>query len=58
MVRLPPMFDFPTVLQGLLLAQEAQLQALLAWQKAIAALNQELFDEWVCRWGGGVPIDA
>ena len=30
----------------------------LTWQNAIASCNQELWDEWVCRWGGGAPFDA
>ena len=56
--ELDPMFDAWALLQGVLLAQQSQLEALLSWQKAIVSANQELWDEWVCRWGGGVPIDA
>ena len=56
--QLQPMFDVSALLQGLLLAQQSQLDALLAWQKAVVSVNQELWNEWVCRWGGGVPIDA
>ena len=25
---------------------------------SLAALQQDWWDEWVCRWGGGVPIDG
>jgi len=39
-------------------AQRLQLEALLTWQQSLASLQQELWDEWVCRWGGGVPIDG
>lgn len=56
--ELQPMFDVSALVQGLLRAQQAQLDAVLAWQKAVVSVNQELWDEWVCRWGGGVPIDA
>lgn len=56
--ELQPMLDVPALFQGLLLAQQAQLDAVLAWQKAFVSVNQEIWDEWVCRWGGGVPIDA
>jgi hypothetical protein len=56
--ELQPMFDVSALLQGLLQAQQSQLDALLAWQHAFVSVNQELWDEWVCRWGGGVPIDA
>jgi hypothetical protein len=45
-------------LDGLMRTQHAQLEALATWQHSIAAINQELWDEWVCHWGGGVPIDA
>ena len=56
--ELQPIFDVSALVQGLLRAQQAQLDAVLAWQKAVVSANQELWDEWVCRWGGGVPIDA
>jgi hypothetical protein len=38
--------------------QAAQLAALLSWQEALFAIQNELWDEWACRWAGGVPIDA
>ena len=41
-----------------MLAQQNQFENLTAWQKAIAAFNQDLFDRWVCRFGGGVPLDG
>lgn len=53
-----PLFDPAALLQGLLLVQQSQLEVVLAWQRAIASLQQELWDEWLCRWGGGAPIDA
>jgi len=52
-------FAWPNVIaESLMQAQRVQLEALIAWQKSIAAVNQELWDEWVSRWAGGVPIDA
>ena len=54
-----PTFAFPLAfVETAMQAQQAQLEALMAWQQSIAALNKELWDEWVCRWGGGAPIDA
>jgi hypothetical protein len=38
--------------------QRLQLDAWLSWQKSLADSGQELFDEWSCRFGGGVPIDG
>jgi hypothetical protein len=39
-------------------AQRLPWELLAAWQRAWLALQQELVDEWVCRWAGGVPIDG
>jgi hypothetical protein len=39
-------------------AQHSQYQVFAAWAKALAAVNQELWDQWVCRFGGGVPLDG
>jgi hypothetical protein len=38
--------------------QREQLDALLRWQLMLIDMQREAFDQWVCRWGGGVPIDA
>jgi hypothetical protein len=42
----------------LVLTQQAQVDVLLTWQQTVAAIQQEMWDEWVSRWAGGVPIDA
>lgn len=42
----------------ILLAQSQQLQMLAAWQRSIGATQQELMDQWICRFGGGVPLDG
>ncbi|RZL92730.1 MAG: hypothetical protein EOP82_09340 [Variovorax sp.] len=39
-------------------AQRNQYQMLAAWQKSLCAVNQDLWDQWVCRFGGGVPLDG
>lgn len=38
--------------------QQSLAQALLAWQRASLANAQEVYDEWLCRFGGGVPFDG
>ena len=54
-----PMLDLQNaILQGLVQAQQAQLQMLTVWQQPFAAVNQELWDQWISRFGGGVPIDG
>ena len=42
----------------LLQAQQRQAQILMMWQKSMAAASQDLWDRWVCRFGGGVPLDG
>jgi hypothetical protein len=54
----PPFVPSMAIVAGLMRAQRVQLEALESWQQSIAAINQELWDEWVCHWGGGAPIDA
>lgn len=39
-------------------AQLMQLQMLLSWQRDVYAAMQEARDQWVARFGGGLPIDA
>jgi len=43
---------------SLVQAQCIQLQALAAWQRSCIAVNQELRDQWIARFGGGVPLDG
>jgi hypothetical protein len=38
-------------------AQRMQLEAALAWQQPLAAIGQELWDEWAVRFAGGAPIE-
>lgn len=41
-----------------MLAQSSQNEQLATCQKAIEAYRKDLFDQWVCRFGGGVPLDG
>ena len=45
-------------MENLLQAQRSHYQMLAEWQQSLAAVNQELWDQWVCRFGGGVPLDG
>ncbi|MDR6537590.1 hypothetical protein [Variovorax soli] len=54
-----PVLDWQTaIIQSLMQAQQMQLQMLAAWQQPFATVNRELWDQWVCRFGGGVPLDG
>ena len=52
-------FEWQAAAIGTLLqAQQRQAGILLMWQKSMAAVGQDLWDRWVCRFGGGVPLDG
>jgi hypothetical protein len=42
----------------LMQAQRNQYQVLAAWEKTVGTVNQDLWDQWVCRYAGGVPLDG
>jgi hypothetical protein len=44
--------------ESLMMMQALQLDVLLFWQKSMVDFNRELWDQWTCRWAGGVPIDG
>lgn len=46
------------VAESLLQAQRGQWEMLAAWQRSVGAAQQELRDQWFCRFGGGVPLDG
>lgn len=52
------MLPFAGMLQAAAELQRLQWEAAMAWYGAIADAQQEAWDEWVCRFAGGVPIDA
>ncbi len=57
----PALFDpgvATAAAKALLDAQRLQFDLLLGWQRACREAQQELFDEWVSHWGGGVPLDG
>ena len=43
---------------GLAQAQQLQAQALIGWQATMMGIGKEAWDEWQCRFAGGVPIDG
>ena len=53
-----PLSGWNAIVEGLLQVQRAQLQALIAWQQAIALVQREASGAWHCRRAGGAPIDA
>jgi hypothetical protein len=58
-INLQPLLDlFTTWTQNLFALQRAQIDAVGSWQASITAMHQELWDEWVSRWAGGVPLDG
>jgi hypothetical protein len=53
------MLAWPAVLaQSLCQMQRAQFDAISAWQQTVGGLGQEMWDEWVAHWGGGVPLEG
>ncbi|WP_286565373.1 hypothetical protein [Variovorax brevis] len=51
-------FDWQRAALGLALqTQQGQVQALCAWQDAAGEIYRDMWDRWICRFGGGVPID-
>lgn len=60
---LPPtlLFDLGTThaaFDAWIKVQQQQLDTLMAWQRSVADLQQDLWDQWICHWGGGVPLDG
>jgi hypothetical protein len=46
------------ITESMLHAQRGQWEMLAGWQRAIGAMQEELRDQWVYRFGGGVPLDG
>ena len=38
--------------------QRLQWDALAAWQRSFATFNEDFWEQWACRYAGGIPIDA
>ena len=49
-----PTFSLDTFLR----TQQAQWDAWNAWQQSLLAWNKDLWEQWACRFAGGVPIDG
>ena len=45
-------------LQPLVDAQRLQWNALLDWQRSLATMNGDLWDQWAVRFMGGAPLDG
>jgi hypothetical protein len=43
---------------SLLAAQREQWELMAAWQRSVGAMQREVMDRWICRFGGGVPLDG
>ena len=58
--RIPPGFAdaLAVAAESVVELQCAQLNTLLAWQRSLAAIHQEMWDVWLFHWAGGAPIDA
>ena len=39
-------------------AQRLQWEGLVAWQRTLATVQKDVWDQWICRYGGGVPLDG
>ncbi|OUM00981.1 hypothetical protein A8M77_18635 [Variovorax sp. JS1663] len=38
--------------------QRNQFQIYTQWLRSVGAMNQDAWDQWACRFGGGVPLDG
>lgn len=48
----------PSLLDAAIRLQQLQLDTWLAWQQGWADAAAEIYDEWACRFAGGIPIDG
>lgn len=44
--------------RSMFLVQRRQWEMLTAWQRATGAVQRQFTDQWICRFGGGVPLDG
>lgn len=44
--------------KGLMLAYLYQCEWLATWQRTLGATPRECMDQWMGRYGGGVPLDG
>jgi hypothetical protein len=54
-----PLGAWPVALvETCLRMQRFQWDALSAWQRSFATFNEDFWEQWACRYAGGIPIDA
>ncbi len=46
------------VCKSLMLVSLYQWEWLAAWQRTLGATPRECMNQWICRFGGGVPLDG
>lgn len=57
--NIDPIATWPSALaQSCLQMQQLQWEALTAWQQSFATFSKDFWEQWACRYAGGVPIDA
>lgn len=47
-----------TFARGWLQMQQLQWAALGAWQQSFTTFGKDFWEQWACRYAGGIPIDA
>jgi hypothetical protein len=55
---LDPLGVWPIMLAESARMQKLQWDALSAWQQNFALFNKDFWEQWACRYAGGIPIDA
>ena len=54
-----PLGTWPvTLAESCVRVQQLQWDALSAWQQSFAIFNKDFWEQWACRYAGGLPIDA
>ncbi|MEJ8856886.1 hypothetical protein WKW79_20085 [Variovorax robiniae] len=54
-----PLLDWQKAFTDFMLqGQQNQLQVIAAWQRAMQDAQRDWEDRWICRFGGGVPLDG
>lgn len=48
----------PTLWMPFIEFQRLQWQSFLAWQQTLFVFSRDLWEQWACRYAGGVPIDG
>ena len=47
-----------TLVESCLRMQRLHWDALAAWQRSFATFNEDFWEQWACRYAGGIPIDV